>query len=607
LLVLLSHAGLPVPGGGIVGVTLFFVLSGFLITALLLAEHHDAGTISLSNFYLRRALRLLPALAAVVAVITAWQVMAGSPDALRQAGAALSYAANWIIISTGEIGPFDHTWSLAVEEQFYLLWPLAVICLIRWPRAMLGLLLVGLVGSVALRAALMAGGASIYRVSNGSDTRAEALLLGCILALLVTRGVRLPGWTAAVAMVGLCAAVVTVGYTAPGLTIGLTIATVLAAVAVAGALETPRWLSWSPLRRVGRVSYGVYLWHWPVIYLFGVPASVLPDVVRIPLLIAASLAIAEGSYRLIESPFLRLKDRGLRAAQFRPALRSAVATAAIVVATVLAISTGALATTDANPMSRGLLLSAGVDVDGLAGDLRGDMTARGWGSGVAWDAFDDGSTNPAATTYSITTAFVIQGFLDQKLADRELAKVAAQWARCCWSDDGFYWYSDEPRDAIYTPNVSAMLAGITYRFVVEHPELFTPAERRLIVDRADAAIVRVASAGLASWSYSSIDNVQNDLMHLGYILWGAEVYREYGGSVPLPWSPDEAVAVMTATEFVGLWPAAGPAMRYAYAKCFAPSLVAPEDLRVLASGPRDEAHRTWAAHVCQGPESVGQR
>lgn len=608
LAVLLSHAGFPVPGGGIVGVTLFFVLSGFLITSLLLDERAERGRVSLVDFYVRRALRLLPALVVMVGVVTAIQIaFAAQSDPLRDAAAALSYAGNWSIISSGDIGLLHHTWSLAVEEQFYVLWPLLFLLLIRWPRAMLGLLCVAAAGALALRVDMVLTGAPLHRVANGSDTRADALIAGCILALLVARGWRPPSRLASVAVFGLAACVLAVGYSPIGLTFGLAATTVLATLAVAGAGRPAGWLRWAPLRRTGRISYGIYLWHVPLMFGMLVHATAIPLAVRIIGGIAMSIALAELSYRWVELPFLRLKPAPGRITLRRWA-GLATAAAVLVVAMGLALGSGALAAGDGNPMTRALLVSAGIDVHAQLDALESSHQQTGWGSGQAWDAFADGTINdPAVTTYGITTAFVIQAYLDAGNADRDLAEAAVAWARCCWDDSGFFWYSNQPHDGIDTPNVSAMLAGTTYRLISERPDLFSLPERTLVAGRADAAVAHLVASGHPQWPYSAHDPAAiNDLMHQGYILWGLELYRSFGGSVAIPWSREDAAASLDAIDFLGLWPAAGPAMRYAFDACFAPSSRNQQDLVTMADNPRDEAHRLWARAVANDCPSSPQ-
>ncbi|WP_146167812.1 acyltransferase, partial [Micromonospora sp. MH33] len=204
--VLAFHGGVATLPGGFLGVDAFFVLSGFLITSLLLAEHRDTGRIDLVAFWGRRVRRLLPALLLVllVVLVLSRKLMPGTElGALRwDELAALGYVANWrmanrdgdYFAATGSPSPLQHTWSLGIEEQFYLLWPLLLIPLLGWaakrgavpPRRRLGValpvVLLGAAGSALAAAALFTPGAP-DRVYYGTDTRAVALLVGAALAV----------------------------------------------------------------------------------------------------------------------------------------------------------------------------------------------------------------------------------------------------------------------------------------------------------------------------------------------------------------------------------------------------------------------------------------
>ena len=193
------HAGLGPVNGGLLGVDMFFVLSGFLVTSLLLAEHARTGTIKLIAFWGRRARRLLPALLVLLIGIGAYArwVGGGVPPAQLRGDAlfTLVYSANWHFIASGQdyfvrfgaLSPLLHTWSLAVEEQFYLVWPLiALVVLSRFGRRGLGWA-AGVIGaaSAALCAALYLAGASIDRLYYGTDTRAQSIMVGAVLAVVV--------------------------------------------------------------------------------------------------------------------------------------------------------------------------------------------------------------------------------------------------------------------------------------------------------------------------------------------------------------------------------------------------------------------------------------
>jgi len=286
LLVLISHARLFGMGGaGQVGVTLFFVLSGFLITSLLIEERERTGRINLGAFYRRRARRLLPALLAVLAVaavFVGWLVVL-----------PLVYVSNWAIVVGTDLDILSHTWSLSVEEHFYAIWPLAFIAIRRTPIA------VGLLAAVFVGAWLVRLVSGELHAMWGTDARADALAIGCLLAYwFAHRPVRVPALAAVGATVVL-AAVSTTADRGFLTSIGLTLIAVAGAVLVAFAasrrnpLLSSRALGWT-----GQVSYGLYLWH-PLV--FALPVGLLG--------IPASFVVAAASHRWIESPFLRSRGR----------------------------------------------------------------------------------------------------------------------------------------------------------------------------------------------------------------------------------------------------------------------------------------------------------
>lgn len=284
LLVLLSHAKLfGLPGAGQVGVTLFFVLSGFLITSLLIDERAMSGRIHLLAFYRRRALRLLPALVAVLAVAAifeGWKILA-----------PLAYVANWAIIVGIDLGLVSHTWSLSVEEHFYALWPIAFILLPSRRMAVLVLAATWLV-SVVIRL-----NAAELHAMWGTDARADALVIGCLLAFWFAWRAPRVAWPLAIGAGLALAAVSTRGEREFLTTIGLSIAAIGGGVLVAWAAGRPSpLLTWAPLRWMGRVSYGLYLWH-PLVYALPIGPFAIP----------AALVVAGASYRWIEAPFLRMK------------------------------------------------------------------------------------------------------------------------------------------------------------------------------------------------------------------------------------------------------------------------------------------------------------
>jgi peptidoglycan/LPS O-acetylase OafA/YrhL len=323
--------------GGWVGLDVFFVLSGFLITVVLLDEHRVCGRVSLRRFYARRALRLLPALLVVLAVWTvlllrfgdtAWFGATPGTDppgdpvdvgaALRQVGVVLLYGVNWVYALGSGDAPLAHLWSLAVEEQFYVVWPVVLLVVLRLGRTWPVVALAG--ASAVLPLFLYDGGAGVDRIYFGTDTRAVGMLLGAFAGLAWHRrrstGAGRPV-TAVRAWSG-AAAVVVVLLTVDGGPVKALAAPALMALAAAQVVpylvDEPgsgmaRGLRAPVLVWLGQRSYAVYLWH----YLFATWLNPAPAWVGIPVGVAASLLVAELSWRLVEAPALRVGDR------YRPA------------------------------------------------------------------------------------------------------------------------------------------------------------------------------------------------------------------------------------------------------------------------------------------------
>ena len=395
LAVLAYHAGIRQVPGGLLGVDVFFVLSGFLITRLLLAEHRRDGHISLGQFWLRRARRLLPALLILlvgISAFAAWIATPGSLPRLRSdALSTLGYVANWRF-SVSHQGYFEqfaapspllHTWSLAVEEQFYLIWPLvAVLALRRWrgtgrPVALLTVSVVGALASAGTCLALALHGTDTSRMYYGTDTRAQALLVGAALACL-TVAVRAPGAHAhdrlrrlrsvrlLVTAAGLAGAAgvawcwLRVSGESSVLYRGGFLGVALATAAVVGAVTSlprsvlARALALPPLRYLGRISYGVYLYHWPLFLVLTHSRVGLSGWPLVGVRLAATLAAAVLSFHLIETP---IRQGRLRMRLPRPRVL-APATAVTAVATVAAVLV--VTTNIGSPGSAGAIDSAGL-------------------------------------------------------------------------------------------------------------------------------------------------------------------------------------------------------------------------------------------------------
>jgi peptidoglycan/LPS O-acetylase OafA/YrhL len=372
--VLLYHAGVSWAPGGFLGVDAFFVLSGFLITSLLVDEWRTRGRIDLRRFWARRARRLLPALVLVVVAVGAYAVFVARPNELERIRGdtfgSLLYVANWrqlfessYFAKLATPSPLRHTWSLGIEEQWYLVWPLALVLMVRvtagrrW--AVIGITVALAFGSAVLMAELFDAG-DPSRVYYGTDTRAQALLLGAVLAFLVTRPRRRRRRqaTATASLIALeCAgilALVYLGwlwthvadtttwlYTGGFLVEGLAVAALIAAATRQYSPILRPLLSLPPLCAIGRISYGVYLWHWPV-YVYLTPARTgLDDVPLLVIRLAATFTFAVASYRLVEQPIRHrtlTRPRGIALISFLGAA-TAVTLVAIVVLTGASVST----------------------------------------------------------------------------------------------------------------------------------------------------------------------------------------------------------------------------------------------------------------------------
>jgi peptidoglycan/LPS O-acetylase OafA/YrhL len=347
--VIAYHLNMPWAPGGLLGVGVFFTLSGYLITDLLLGSWHTTNNLQLRDFWLRRARRLLPALFVMLAAVTIWVALADRSQlgALRgDVFAASAYVSNWWLALQhvsyfarfGPPSPLGHLWSLAVEEQFYLIWPWLLLAGLIWlgrrrlreqhkypglDRGVTNLLPLAVVTLVL--AALSAGEMALLyqpsfdpsRVYDGTDTRAFGLLFGAALAMVwpsralrpkVTPGARrlIDG----IGILGLIGIFLLIGLTnqySPFLYRGglvlLSLATVLVvASATHPASRMGRLLGVRPLRWTGVRSYGIYLWHYPVIVLTTATVAAHTDLGRDALQVGATVVLADLSWRLIETP-----------------------------------------------------------------------------------------------------------------------------------------------------------------------------------------------------------------------------------------------------------------------------------------------------------------
>ncbi len=383
--VVLYHANVAWMPGGFLGVDVFFVISGFLITSLLLTELSANGTINRKAFWLRRFRRLLPALAALLVVVAVVGLVADRRDLVRFRGdlaAACTYVTNWYLALTkrsyfesiGRPSPLLHLWSLAVEEQFYLLWPLLFPVIIRaavrrgFSRTHTALTLLGGAAlSSALMAVLFSPNHDPSRVYFGTDTHAAPILVGAALAiwwLPVVRGVQaVCGWVwqvvGALSMCGLLAVMVLTHdsdgsgldthhrdawlYRGGFLAVAVLVALLIASVTRPTAGRLGMLLSVPAMRWLGERSYAIYLWHWPVV-VFTRPGTDIDmhGYVLLGVRLVLTMALAEASFRFVERPVrhgaltaMFGRSRSSHMAQLRA---SAIVVGGLVVVTGLGLS-----------------------------------------------------------------------------------------------------------------------------------------------------------------------------------------------------------------------------------------------------------------------------
>lgn len=333
LFVFVFHAARPGMPGGFIGVDVFFVLSGYLITRILLAEHLRTGTIRISEFYARRMRRLLPAVVLLVVVVVIreaiWGDIIGTAESLKHAVATLFYVENWNLIAQADqyfaesLGPsaMRHAWSLSIEEQFYLAWPTLLLLILfvcrKRPNLAAGLVL-GLATLSALAMVLLFVPDLVTRAYYGTDARIQQPLIGAALAILTLRLPEpesdrrrwmWPAIAAAAVLILFLSALWLTGDSPVYYRGWSTLVALLAALLIPALERAPRgWmaqaLGWSPMKQLGRVSYGFYLWHWPIVLWLAVPAGATfwerraLNVAQFGL----TLAIAVASFTLLESP-----------------------------------------------------------------------------------------------------------------------------------------------------------------------------------------------------------------------------------------------------------------------------------------------------------------
>jgi peptidoglycan/LPS O-acetylase OafA/YrhL len=487
------HLGWGGATGGYLGVDLFFVLSGFLITTLLLEERALTGRVRLGAFWARRARRLLPALFLLVAVIALYVVLdgrfggTGAAASVNLSGlrgdalATLFYVANWHAIFSHQSyfaqfaasSPLKHTWSLAIEEQFYLVWPLVLLVLLKvsrgaWRRVGLIVAVAGALGSAALMSALYHSAADANRVYYGTDTHLFDMFGGIALAMLVAarpqpgpRARRLLHLAAPICAVALGVCWVRAG-TGSGLVPswmyrgGFLLCAALAAVVIADVRQVQHGplgqvLSVRPLRYIGRISYGLYLWHFPVIVYLTPERLGISGIALNALRVGVTLLFASLSYRFVENPIRRARPVGWRRFALAPLAMAATA-AAVVIGTVPAVAAPIhLAPATAPGLISGvpmpgsggysaekpIVLPKGTVVDRahpLRVTLMGDSVLYGAAPGIAASLGATGEvsvTNDAVPGFGLSIDHVWPQTIEQFISRSHPQLIVATWS---WDD-----------------------------------------------------------------------------------------------------------------------------------------------------------------------------
>jgi peptidoglycan/LPS O-acetylase OafA/YrhL len=337
MMVVAVHMMIPGLGGGYVALDVFFVLSGFLITALLLEEWGERGRIAVGRFYLRRALRILPGSMLMLLLVSVYAVFTLAPEAALDIRKGALYASlyimNWAWAAgwTG-LSVVTHTWSLSLEEQFYIVWPLLLVGILslpgarKWKMWTVGALFLL---SIAARIWMTMDIETFFRSKVLLISRSDGLFAGCLIAMLFCWKVIPTGQRVLVAVsrVGSIAGLSYLAYivvrplhdsvyTPHGITsFTLAAALILIALLCSPSGRVHRFLGSSPLRWVGRRSYGIYLWHFPMVGLplgpLGLPpaAPTVADAPELAVRLLLTLIVAGVSYRFVELPALRLRNR----------------------------------------------------------------------------------------------------------------------------------------------------------------------------------------------------------------------------------------------------------------------------------------------------------
>jgi peptidoglycan/LPS O-acetylase OafA/YrhL len=320
--------------GGHLGVVVFFVLSGYLITGLLLREATNTGTIDFRRFFVRRAARLFPALVLVLAVTTPLVVWMDGLRAATGLVSALTYSTDVVAAVAGgdSVGHLSWAWTLSLEEQFYLVWPLLLLLFFRRGRRVAPWLLLVVVGCEVLRIVLPMSGEPPSQLYFAPWSRVDALAAGCVLAVLPGR-IRLRGklgaGSTAAAVAGLVLLILLARWTGRvTYAVYMPLAVLASAVLLFGLLQRPhgivaRMLRLRPVAYVGRISYGLYLWNIPVIsVIWALPLATVPSAL---VWVVGTIGVASASFHLVELPLQRWINEHYAAAVKRPDAATGVA------------------------------------------------------------------------------------------------------------------------------------------------------------------------------------------------------------------------------------------------------------------------------------------
>lgn len=575
LAVIAYHLEWPVINGGFLGVDLFFVLSGFLITTLLLRTPRSVNSQSgslrvlLADFYLRRTRRLLPALTLVLIAVSAWAAFIALPEQvtnLRNQGlGAVFYVSNWVFIAEettyfeafSDPSPLQHTWTLAIEEQFYLVWPVvALILLARRHRTWLtiGSLLVATASAIWMW--LTASSGDLNAAYLGTFTRLHELLIGAIAALLIVRsshnhhragsfrGARIVIFLSLM-IISTCMVVLSpegVAYYQGGSVLFSIVTAVLIIALVRFRPDGGLILGNPVVRWIGLISYGLYLWHWPMIVWLTPATTSLDGAALDTLRLLATFSTAVASYYLIELPIRRGGWRHLRISTrvwWWAVPISMAATAIFFVASTPSTSADAA---EASPQSR---VTA-------PDHLLGSTAPHGRTLLIAGDSVPKGVmpalSDAAATgdTRIIPLAFGGCSVVGMFQVDSEGS--AFNWSRRCTetarlqdaaldehSPDTVVWYSNRERFGVRTENGEVLLAGtMSHRRVME--DAIWDSAQRLTARGAKLLIVQPtpkaqATIGLCAREPESPD-CATSATYLESFAWLRSVYSRVASELP---------------------------------------------------------------------------